>query len=166
MSIGIRQRRVAGRVGTSVVPCHAFENLQYTGAIAASVKLTISHSASVCGPAKLACLTVTTSPDDPAADISWNLTPAAPGQPPTGLDTLGGILYTLEQRGVFSVTLDANAKSTGRQHFAGGCDGSGYRERGAEPGPRRDADGDGGDELGRGVDEFEFYRPAGEHACM
>ena len=102
-----------GPVGTSVVPCHAFENLQYTGAIAASVKLTISHSASVCGAGKLACLTVTTSPDDPAADISWNLTPAAPGQPPTGLDTLGGILYTLEQRGVFSVTLDANAKSTG-----------------------------------------------------
>jgi hypothetical protein len=57
---------------------------------------------------------VTTSPDDPLADISWDLTPAAPGQPATGLDTLGGILYTLQQRGVFSVTLDANAKSTAR----------------------------------------------------
>ncbi|MGA7969327.1 MAG: hypothetical protein WCC32_20670 [Terriglobales bacterium] len=103
-----------GPGGTFPVPCHAFENLQYTGAIASTVNLTISHSQSVCGSGKLACFLVTTSPDDPAADITWNLTPAAPGQPPTGLDTLGGILYTLQQRGVFSVTLDANAKSTAR----------------------------------------------------
>ena len=103
-----------GPIGTSVVPCHAFEYLQYTGAIASSVKLTISHSESVCGEGKLACLRVTTSPDDPAADISWDLTPAAPGAPLKGLDTLGGILYTLQERGVFSVILDANAKSAAR----------------------------------------------------
>ena len=30
------------------------------------------------------------------------------------MDTLGGILYTLEQRGVFTVSLDGNAKSTAR----------------------------------------------------
>ncbi|MGA2002945.1 MAG: hypothetical protein ABSG70_06175 [Terriglobales bacterium] len=100
-----------GASGPYPVPCHAFENLQYTGNLAASVKLTISHSQSVCGTGKLACLTVTTSPDDLAADIFWDLTPAAPGQAPTGLDTLGGILYTLQQRGVFSVSLDGNAKS-------------------------------------------------------
>ena len=103
-----------GPAGVSVVPCHAFEFLQYTGAVASSVKLTISHSQNVCGAGKLACLLVTTVPDDPAADISWNLTPASPGQPPTGLDTLGGVLYTLQQRGVFSVLLDANAKSAAR----------------------------------------------------
>ena len=55
--------------------------------------------------------TVTTSPDDPAADVDWDSTPAQPGQAPTGLETLGGILYTLQQRGVFSVSLDSNAKS-------------------------------------------------------
>ena len=71
--------------------------------------LNISHPA-----AGHATLTVTTSPDDPAADIAWDLTPAAPGQSSNGLDTLGGILFTLQQRGVFSVTLDANAKSTAR----------------------------------------------------
>jgi hypothetical protein len=103
-----------GAGGPFPVPCHAFENLQYTGAIASSVKVTVSHSQSVCGSGKLACFLVTTVPDDPAADITWNLTPAAPGQPLTGLDTLGGILYTLQQRGVFSVSLDANAKSTAR----------------------------------------------------
>jgi hypothetical protein len=96
------------------VPCHAFEGLQYTGTIASSVVLTISHSPTICSSGELACLTVTTNPDDPAADINWNLTPAPPGHSPTGLDTLGGILYTLEQRGVFSVTLDVNAKSTAR----------------------------------------------------
>ncbi len=104
-----------GASGPFPVPCHAFETLQYTGTIASSVKLTISHSQTTCGGAgKLACLLVTSSPDDPAADISWDLTPAAPGQALTGLDTLGGILYTLEQRGVFTVSLDGNAKSTAR----------------------------------------------------
>ena len=96
------------------VPCHAFEGLQYTGTIATTVTLAISHSQSVCGWGKRACLMVTTSPDDPAADINWNLTPAAPGEGSTGLDTLGGLLYTFQQRGVFSVNLDANAKSMAR----------------------------------------------------
>ena len=95
-----------GAGGAYPVPCHAFENLQYTGMRATSVTLNITHPS----PGHVQ-LTVTTSPDDPAADINWDLTPAAPGQAPTGLDTLGGILYTLQQRGVFSVSLDANAKS-------------------------------------------------------
>jgi hypothetical protein len=100
-----------GASGTFPVPCHAFENLHYTGGIASSVTLNVTHPT----PGH-AALTVTTSPgpDDPAADISWDLTPAAPGQTSNGLDTLGGILYTLQERGVFSVSLDANAKSTAR----------------------------------------------------
>ncbi len=98
-----------GANGPFPVPCHAFENLQYTGTVASSVTLNIAHPS----PGH-ATLTVTTNPDDPAADINWDLTPAAPGQASTGLDTLGGILYTLQQRGVFSVSLDANAKSTAR----------------------------------------------------
>lgn len=98
-----------GANGPFPVPCHAFENLQYTGTVASSVTLNIVHPS----PGH-ATLTVTTNPDDPAADINWDLTPAAPGQTSTGLDTLGGVLYTLQQRGVFSVSLDANAKSTAR----------------------------------------------------
>jgi hypothetical protein len=98
-----------GATGPFPVPCHAFENLQYVGTIASTVSLSITHPT----PGH-ATLTVTTSPDDPAADISWDLTPAAPGQGSNGLDTLGGMLFTLQQRGVFSVTLDANAKSTAR----------------------------------------------------
>lgn len=98
-----------GANGSFPVPCHVFENLRYTGTTASSVTLNITHPA----PGH-ATLTVATNPDDPAADISWDLTPAAPGQASTGLDTLGGILYTLQQRGVFSVSLDANAKSAAR----------------------------------------------------
>jgi hypothetical protein len=98
-----------GAAGPFPVPCHAFENLQYTGAVASSVTLNITHPT-----AGHALLTVTTSPDDPLADINWDLTPAAPGQMSNGLDTLGGILYTLQQRGVFSVSLNSNAKSTAR----------------------------------------------------
>jgi hypothetical protein len=95
--------------GPFPVPCHAFENLQYTGTIASSVTLNIARPT----PGH-ATLTVTTNPDDPAGDINWDVTPAAPGQASNGLDTLGGILYTLQQRGVFSVSLDANAKSMAR----------------------------------------------------
>jgi hypothetical protein len=98
-----------GPNGTLPVPCHAFENLQYTGTVASSVTLNISHPT----PGH-ALLTVTTSPDDQAADINWDLTPAAPGQTSNGLGTLGGILDTLKQRRVFSVVLDANAKSAAR----------------------------------------------------
>ena len=98
-----------GAGGPFPVPCHALENLQYTGSIASTVALNVTHPSQ-----GHATLTVTTSPDDPAADIHWDLTPAAPGQTSNGLDTLGGILYTLQQRGVFSVNLDSNAKSTAR----------------------------------------------------
>jgi hypothetical protein len=98
-----------GAGGPFPVPCHALEGLQYTGAIASSVRLNITHPA----PGH-AMLTITPIPYDPAADVSWDLTPAAPGQTSNGLDTLGGILFTLQQRGVFSVTLDPNAKSMAR----------------------------------------------------
>src|SRR5260370_3083005 len=98
-----------GATGPFPVPCHVFENLRYTGTIASSVTLNITHPT----PGH-ATLIVTTNPDDPAGDINWDLTPAAPGQASTGLDTLGGVLYTLQQRGVYSVSLDANAKSAAR----------------------------------------------------
>jgi hypothetical protein len=98
-----------GTNGMVPVPCHAFENLQYTGTIASNVSLSIAHPTPGHGT-----LSVTTSPDDPAADINWDLTPAAPGQTSSGLDRLGGILYTLQQRGAFSVSLDASAKNTAR----------------------------------------------------
>jgi len=89
-----------------VVPCHAFENLKYVGTKASTVTLNITHPS----PGH-ATLTVTTSPDDPMADISWDLTPPVPGQPLAHFETLGRILATLQERGVFSVTLNSNAKS-------------------------------------------------------
>lgn len=95
--------------GTATVPCHAFESLQYTGSVASSVTVNITHPT-----AGHAHLTITPVPFDSAASVDWDVTPALPGQTSNGLDTLGGILFTLQQRGVFSVALDANAKSTAR----------------------------------------------------
>jgi len=80
-----------GANGPFPVPCHAFENLRYTGTVASSVTLNITHPS----PGH-ATMTLTTNPDDPVADINWDLTPAAPGQASTGLDTLGGILSILK----------------------------------------------------------------------
>ncbi len=74
--------------------------LQYTGTAASSVTLSISANH----------LTIT-APGDPAAQVSWDLTAPAPGGTSTGLETLGGIIATLNQRGVFAVTADANMKT-------------------------------------------------------
>ena len=74
--------------------------LQYTGTAATSVTLSISNKQ----------LTIA-APGDPQAQVSWNLSSSGTDIVPSGLDTLGGIVYTLNQRGVFSVTTDPNMKS-------------------------------------------------------
>lgn len=75
-------------------------SVQYIGTAASSVTLTISSQQ----------LTIT-APGDPAAQVSWNLSPSGTDLVPSGLDTLGGLIFTLNQRGVFSVTADPNMKS-------------------------------------------------------
>lgn len=74
--------------------------IQYTGTAASSVTLSIANKQ----------LTIS-APGDANAQVSWSLTAAAPGQTSTGLDTLGGIVATLNQRGVFAVTEDPNMKT-------------------------------------------------------
>ena len=74
--------------------------LQYTGSTATSVTLSISNGQ----------FTIT-APGDPNAQVSWNLNSSGTDMVPAGLDTLGGVVYTLLQRGVFSVTEDPNMKS-------------------------------------------------------
>jgi len=74
--------------------------IQYTGTAASSVTLSISSNQ----------FTIT-APGDPAAQVSWNLSSSGTDMVPSGLDTLGGIIYTLNQRGVFAVTADPNMKS-------------------------------------------------------
>ncbi len=74
--------------------------IQYTGTAAASVTLSIASKH----------LTISAA-GDAAAQVSWDLTAAAPGGSSTGLDTLGGMVATLNQRGVFAVTPDPNMKT-------------------------------------------------------
>ncbi len=77
--------------------------IQYTGTAASSVTLTVAGNH----------LTID-APGDPAAQVDFNLTAPAPGGTSTGLDTLGGVVATLNQRGVFSVTVDPNMKSAAK----------------------------------------------------
>ena len=77
--------------------------LQYTGTAASSVTLSIASKH----------LTIT-APGDPSAQVSWDLTAPAPGIASTGLDTLGGVIATLNQRAVFSVMPDSNMKTAVR----------------------------------------------------
>ena len=74
--------------------------IRYTGTAASSVTLSISNKQ----------LTIT-APGDANAQVSWNLASSGTDLVPSGLDTLGGLIYTLNQRGVFSVTADPNMKS-------------------------------------------------------
>ncbi len=74
--------------------------LQYTGTAASSVTLSISNKQ----------FTIT-APGDSNAQVSWNLAGSGTDMAPSGLDTLGGLIYTLNQRGVFSVTADPNMKT-------------------------------------------------------
>ena len=74
--------------------------LQYTGTAAASVTLSIAGNH----------LTISAA-GDPAAQVDFNLTAPPPGGTSTGLDTLGGVIATLNQRGVFAVTADPNMKT-------------------------------------------------------
>jgi len=74
--------------------------VQYTGTAATSVTLSIANKQ----------LTID-APGDPNAQVSWDLSSSGTDMVPSGLDTLGGLIYTLNQRGVFSVTADPNMKS-------------------------------------------------------
>jgi len=74
--------------------------IQYTGTAASSVTLSIANKQ----------FTIT-APGDPSAQVSWDLSSSGTDMVPSGLDTLGGLIFTLNQRGVFSVTADPNMKS-------------------------------------------------------
>jgi hypothetical protein len=74
--------------------------IQYTGTAASSVTLSISNKQ----------FTIT-APGDVNAQVNWNLSSSGTDLVPSGLDTLGGLTFTLNQRGVFSVTADPNMKT-------------------------------------------------------
>ncbi|HEX4487554.1 MAG TPA: hypothetical protein VH088_14880 [Terriglobales bacterium] len=74
--------------------------VQYTGTAASSVALTISGNN----------MTIT-APGDPSAQVNFDLSTSGTDLVPTGLDTLGRIVATLQGRGVFAVTVDPNMKT-------------------------------------------------------
>ncbi|MEP6644733.1 MAG: right-handed parallel beta-helix repeat-containing protein, partial [Acidobacteriaceae bacterium] len=74
--------------------------IRYTGTTASSVTLSIANK-----------VFTITAPGDSNAQVSWDLSASGTNLTPSGLDTLGGLIFTLNQRGVFSVTADNNMKS-------------------------------------------------------
>ena len=74
--------------------------IRYTGTAASSVTLSISNKH----------FTIT-APGDSSAQVDWDLTSSSTDLAPSGLDTLGGLTFTLNQRGVFSVVTDPNMKA-------------------------------------------------------
>ncbi len=74
--------------------------LQYTGTAASSVTLSITNKN-----------LVITAPGDANAQVSWDLSSSGTDLVPGGLDTLGGVIATLKQRGVFAVIADPNMKT-------------------------------------------------------
>lgn len=74
--------------------------LRYTGTAASSVTLSITNKH----------LTIA-APGDANAQVSWDLSPSGTDLVPGGLDTLGGVIATLKQRGVFAVVADPNMKT-------------------------------------------------------
>ena len=100
---------------------------------------------------------VTTSPDDPAADITWNLTPAAPGRRVQWDGYAGRILYTLNTAACSRLVLDGLCEEHGAERFAGGCERIWrHCERGAGTSIWTRRRWRGGDELGSGLDESNF----------
>ncbi len=73
--------------------------LQYTG-LSTSATLNIANRQ----------LTITT-PGDANGFVTWDLTSSGTDLTPSNLDTLGGMIATLRQRGVFNIIQDPNMKT-------------------------------------------------------
>jgi len=96
------------------IPCDAFK-IRYTGSIASSVKITVTHDGHGGGK-----FTMTPTPYDAAAYHVWDLTPVAPGGTAgtNQIDTVSTIVATLKSAGVFSIDSTAldNSYMKGNAH--------------------------------------------------
>ncbi len=99
-AIAVAAGYVGSRGSGGMQPSPNAFTLQYTGTAASSVTLSIANKH----------LTIT-APGDANAQVNWDLTSSGADIVPSGLDTLGGVIFTLTQRGVFSVFADPNMKS-------------------------------------------------------
>src|SRR5438132_12932716 len=54
---------------------------------------------------------IITNSCDSKEQVTWDLSSSGSDLEPSGLDTVGGLIFTLNQRGVFAVTADPNLKS-------------------------------------------------------
>ena len=105
-------------VTATTIPCHAITGLQYTGTVANTVSLTISHTGGTGCPSNN-CLIMNPTPYDQCAYHVWDLTPVAPGATAGAnqIDTLGTVVAALSSSGCFrSVGVDSLAKGAAKAY--------------------------------------------------
>jgi len=96
----------------TTIPCHAITGLQYTGTVANTVSLMISHTGGAGCPSNY-CLIMNPTPYDQCAYHVWDLTPVGPGTTAgvNQIDTLGMVVASLSSSGCFqNVEIDSLAK--------------------------------------------------------
>ncbi|MGB9489979.1 MAG: hypothetical protein WCA92_05870, partial [Terriglobales bacterium] len=97
----------------TTIPCHAISGLQYTGTVANTVSLTISHTGGAGCPSNY-CLIMNPTPYDACAYHVWDLTPVAPnGTPGANQINLVGTLQDALPPSCFAkAALDSLAKGS------------------------------------------------------
>ncbi len=97
----------------TTIPCHAITGLQYTGTVANTVSLTISHSGGTGCPSNY-CLIMNPTPYDACAYHVWDLTPvAANGTPAVNqINILGMVLAALPASCFSYAAIDLEAKGS------------------------------------------------------
>jgi len=95
----------------TTVPCHAITGLQYTGTVANTVSLTISHTGGAGCPSNY-CLVMNPTPYDACAYHVWDLTPVAAGGTPgtNQINTVGTIVASLPSSCFQYAAMDPLAK--------------------------------------------------------
>lgn len=97
-----------GAAAVYKVPCHILDSLFYTGSIASTVTLHISHNLTTCtglGVVSSSCFVITTSPTDSSANMALDMTQFFPWDPgaAASVSTLGQLAAKLNT-GPFATT--------------------------------------------------------------
>ena len=104
-------------VSATTIPCHAVTGLQYTGTVASTVGLYISHTGGTFEGVRCPtnnCMILAPQPYDGCAYHVWDLTPVAPGGTAGAnqINALGMVASSLSQSCFSAAALDSLAKGS------------------------------------------------------
>jgi hypothetical protein len=106
----------------TTIPCHAIAGLQYTGTVANTVSLMVSHTGGAGCPSNN-CLIMNPTPYDQCAYHAWDLTPVAPGATAGAnqIDTLGTVVASLPSSCFQTVTAGSQMSGAAVDELAKGA---------------------------------------------